>query len=65
PRSYSMDVDLEGRDLDELGQSDSLDSVDLHVAVRLSDFGKDVSYERPAEHEPLEKLFESFSSGLG
>ena len=65
PRSYSMDVDLEGRDLDQLGQSNSLDSVDLHIAVRLSDFGKDVSYERPAEYEPLEKLFESFFSGIG
>ena len=60
-----MDVDLGAGDLDQLGQSDSLDSVDLHIAVRLSDFGKDVSYERPAEYEPLEKLFESFFSGLG
>ena len=65
PRSYSMDVDLEGRDLDELAQPGSLDSVDLHIAVRLSDWGKDVSYERPAEYEPLEKLFESFFSGIG
>ncbi len=65
PRSYSMDIDLEAGDLDELGQSDSFDSVDLHIAVRLSDFGKDVSYERPAEYEPLEKLFESFFSGMG
>ena len=60
-----MDADLEGRDLDELGQSGSFDSVDLHITVKLSDFGKDVSYERPAEYEPLEKLFESFFSGLG
>ncbi len=52
-------------DLDELAQPGSLDSVDLHIAVRLSDFGKDVSYERPAEYEPLEKLFESFFSGIG
>jgi hypothetical protein len=65
PRSYSMDVDLGAGDLDELGQSGSLDSVDLHIAARLSDFGKDVSYERPAEYEPLEKLFESFFSGMG
>jgi hypothetical protein len=65
PRSYSMDIDLGAGDLDQLGQSDSLDSVDLHIAVRLSDFGKDVSYERPAEYEPLERLFESFFSGIG
>ena len=65
PRSYSMDVELDGSDLNELGQSDSLDSVDLHIAVKLSDFGKDVSYERPAEYEPLEKLFESLFSGIG
>lgn len=65
PRSYSMDVDLGAGDLDQLGQSDSLDSVDLHIAVRLSDFSKDVTYERPAEYEPLDKLFESFFSGIG
>ena len=65
PRSYSMDVDLGAGDLEELGQAQSLDSVDLHIAVTLSDFGKDVSYERPAEYEPLEKLFESLFSGIG
>jgi len=65
PRSYSLDVDLGAGDLGELGQSDSLHSIDLHIAGRLSDFGKDVSYERPAEYEPLDKLFESFFSGIG
>ncbi len=65
PRSYSMDVDLGAGDLDELGQSGALDSVDVHIALRFSDFGKEISYEPPAEYEPLEKLFESFFSGMG
>jgi hypothetical protein len=65
PRSYSMDVDLGAGDLDQLGQSGALDSVDVHIAVRFSDFGKEISYEPPAEYEPLEKLFESFFSGIG
>jgi hypothetical protein len=49
---------LEGSDLSTLVQ------FDVHATANLSEFGKKVSYEPPADYRPLEDLFDQLFEGL-
>lgn len=71
PRHLEFGLELSEEDLAQIG--DSLDTSELAGLVQfdvtatldLSEFGKDVSYEAPADYRPLEDLFEELFGSFG
>jgi len=66
PRRMDVSVQFDAEDfegLDDLKELGADGSFEFAFAFVLSDFGKDVSYEPPANFEPLEKAVEGFFSG--
>jgi hypothetical protein len=70
PRHLEFALELSSEDLATIG--DGLDAselgdlldFDVHATLDLSEFGKDVSYEAPADYRPLEDLVDQLFSGL-
>jgi hypothetical protein len=64
PRRFDFHVELTPEDFQALeeadGGFDEQGSLRVDFAIALSDFGKDVEYEAPAQFEPLEKAVEAF-----
>jgi hypothetical protein len=68
PRRMDVSVQFDAEDfegLDDLKGVGADGSFEFAFAFVLSDFGKDVSYEPPANFEPLEKAVEGFFSSWG
>lgn len=70
PRHLEFALELSSEDLATIG--DGLDAselgdlldFDVHATLDLSEFGKDVSYDAPADYRPLEDLVDQLFSGL-
>lgn len=70
PRRLEFQLELSSEDVAEIG--DGLDSggfedlveFDVSATLELSDFGKEVTYEPPADYRPLDELFGQLFGGL-
>jgi hypothetical protein len=64
PRRFDFHLELNPEDFEALERADSgfdtPGTVRVDFALVLSDFGKEVEYEAPAQFEPLEKAVEAF-----
>jgi len=60
PRRFEFSLALSGDELAQLGASatglEGVESLNVDVSVDVSDFGKDVSYDAPAEFAPFDEL---------
>lgn len=71
PRHLEFHLELSAEDVAEIGDGlssgsfDDLVEYDVTVTLELSEFGKDVTYEPPADYRPLDELFNQLFGGLG
>jgi hypothetical protein len=67
PRRLEFSVELSEEDLKEMEESDSgpfAGASNFEATLELSEFGKPVEIETPADFKPLDALFEQLFSGL-
>jgi hypothetical protein len=67
PRRVELSVHLSADDLQKLqasGYSSTDGAENFSSSLELSDFGKKVEFQQPADVEPLDQLFEDLFSGL-
>lgn len=67
PRRFELSFAMTADEMTELGASaddlEGLDSIQLDLSADLSDYGKAVAYDAPAQFQPLEQLIGQFLFG--
>ncbi len=68
PRRFELHIALSGDDLAKLGATGTfagVDSLGIDLTVDLSDYGKQVSYNAPAQFQPFNQLLGAFAGLAG
>ena len=64
PRRIEVRLPIEREDLGALGEGVPVERIDLEVSADLTDWGRPVTFERPASARPFEELLGRFFLGL-